>query len=121
MIRGSDGLDYEDLAARLKNEPTYTPRSAYILELRRPPNDPRAAGLFIHIYDGEYQALTQAHGHDAAHMSAMTMAKGAVKRLHHLNDIGYLGDALAAAADPGIYFMVMKQARSAVDVAAIAA
>lgn len=109
MIRGSDGLDYADLAARLKGEPLKTPRGRRILELRQPPNDPRAAGAFIYAYDREYHALVQGHGPEVSRNSAMTVGNDAARRVNRLADLGFVGDIIALATeDPREYAEMVK-------------
>jgi len=40
MIRGTDGLDYQDLTERLLGNPADTPRNAWVVHLRKPQQSP---------------------------------------------------------------------------------
>lgn len=109
MIRGSDGLDYADLAARIRGEPLDTPRKRRHHELCQAPNDPRAAGAFLYAYDREYQALVQGHGPEVSHNSAMLVGNDAARRVNRLADLGFAGDIIALATeDPRDYVRVIR-------------
>ncbi len=104
MIRASDGLDYEDLAARLLARPASTPRNQAVKDLLLPPNDPRAAPLFAGIYDLEYAALVQGHGPESAQSAAMEAARQAVGMLHRVRDHGAAGVPLSRS----LYMAVVR-------------
>ena len=49
MIRASDGLDYEDLTARLLGQPAKTPRNNWVSHLRSTPGEEEALDRILSL------------------------------------------------------------------------
>lgn len=57
MIRGSDGLDYENLTEKLLSNPAKTYRNSALLEQRREGSPKDEQKLWIDAYDAEFARL----------------------------------------------------------------
>ena len=57
MIRGSDGLDYENLTEKLLSNPAKTHRNAALKELRRQGTSKGEQKIWIDAYEAEYARL----------------------------------------------------------------
>ena len=57
MIRGSDGLDYENLTEKLLSNPAKTHRNAALQELRRQGTPKDEQKLWLDAYEAEYARL----------------------------------------------------------------
>lgn len=57
MIRGSDGLDYENLTEKLLSNPAKTYRNAALQELRREGTPKDEQKLWIDAYEAEFTRL----------------------------------------------------------------
>lgn len=57
MIRASDGLDYEDLTARLIGQPAETPRNRWVVHLRNCSGDEEALQRILCLPAGADSAL----------------------------------------------------------------
>ena len=57
MIRGSDGLDYENLTEKLLGNPAGTYRNSALLEMRREGSPKDEQELWIDVYDAEFARL----------------------------------------------------------------
>lgn len=57
MIRGSDGLDYENLTEKLLGNPAKTFRNGALLELRREGTSKTDQAVWLEAYDREFARL----------------------------------------------------------------
>lgn len=57
MIRGSDGLDYENLTEKLLSNPAKTPRNAALRELRRQGTSKNDQAVWCEAYAREFTRL----------------------------------------------------------------
>lgn len=64
MIRGTDGLDYEDLTARLLDQPAKTPRNVAVAEARRRGKSPRWVHEYMQVWDVYKDHRLAAHAAD---------------------------------------------------------
>ena len=63
MIRGSDGLDYENLTERLLGNPAGTYRNSALKELRRQGTPKDEQKLWTDAYEAEYAHQVATRGH----------------------------------------------------------
>ena len=85
MIRGSDGLDYENLTEKLLGNPAKTYRNAALQELRRRGTSKTDQAVWCDAYDTEhaYQIATRGHlGANFADAEACCEADRALLSLH---------------------------------------
>ncbi len=69
MIRGSDGLDYENLTEKLLSNPAGTYRNGALKELRRQGIPKDEQKLWIDTYEAEYARQVAARGHLGANFA----------------------------------------------------
>lgn len=77
MIRGTDGLDYQDLTERLLGNPADTPRNAWVVHLRKLQQDPGTLQAVIDLpFDASVDGCIKAvNRHRAqAHLRAHAIA-----------------------------------------------
>ena len=69
MIRGSDGLDYENLTEKLLGNPAKTYRNAALQELRRQGTPKDEQKLWLDAYEAEYAYQIATRGHLGANFA----------------------------------------------------
>lgn len=85
MIRGSDGLDYENLTEKLLSNPAKTYRNGALKELRRQGTSKGEQKIWLDAYEAEHarQVATRGHlGPNFADAEATCEAGRALRFLH---------------------------------------